>query len=133
MQRIADSQALSRKYLDTLFNSLKVAGLVVSRRGLGGGWSLTRPPGEIRLGEVAMALEGSLDLVPCVAHPDTCSRSEVCVTRELYREMSGALIRVLDRYTLDDLVHRRIELEGALALTDESSQACPEGSAVDLA
>lgn len=129
MQRIADSQALSRKYLDTLFNSLKVAGLVVSRRGLGGGWSLTRDPAAIRLGEVAVALEGSLDLVSCVAHPETCARSEVCVTRELYEEMSAALIRVLDRYTLDDLVSRRIELEGALSLADDGVARCADPTA----
>jgi len=111
MQEIADRQQVSRKYLDTLFASLKVAGLVVSRRGLGGGWELARAPAEIRIGELLEALEGSLGLVQCVEHPDCCPRHEACVARELYVEMNEAIRGVLDRYTLDDLVGRRLELE----------------------
>jgi len=111
MQEIADQQQISRKYLDTLFGSLKVAGLVVSRRGLGGGWELTRPPDQIQLADVFQALEGSLSLVPCVEFPDSCPRSQVCVARELYVELMESFTRVLGRYTLADVHARQVDLD----------------------
>ena len=110
MQEIAEKQGLSRKYLDTLFNTLKVAGLVVSRRGVGGGWELTRPPDQIRVSEVLLPLEGSMGLVQCVDFPGTCSRHDVCNARELYLEMQTALLGVLDNYTIADMHARQLEL-----------------------
>jgi len=112
MQEIAEKQGLSRKYLDTLFNTLKVAGLVVSRRGVGGGWELTRPPDEIRVSEILLPLEGSMGLVQCVDLPRTCAKHDACNARELYQEMQAALLGVLDRYTIADLHSRQIELDG---------------------
>ncbi len=111
MQDIADRQCLSRKYLDTLFNSLKVAGLVMSRRGVGGGWELTRPPEKIGIGEVLLALEGSLGLVQCVDYPETCDRNSCCVTRELYVEINQAISDVLNQYTLSYLQQRQSRLD----------------------
>ncbi len=114
LQDIADSQQLSRKYLDTMFNALKIAGLAMSKRGLHGGWVLTRSPEQIGLAEVMQALEGSLGLVPCVDDPDTCARKASCVTRDLYVEIHDAIMGVLERYTLADLVQRRGGLDGLL-------------------
>ena len=111
MQEIADKQGLSRKYLDTLFNTLKVAGLVVSRRGAGGGWELTRPPETIRLSEILIPLEGSLGLVQCVDFPNSCSKHDFCNARELYAEIQGAILDVLARYTLADMRNRQCELD----------------------
>jgi len=108
---IAEQQGLSQKYLDTLFNSLKVAGLTMSRRGPGGGWKLTRPPAEIRLSEALPALEGSFGLVECVDFPDTCSRTESCATREVYVAIHEAILSVLHEFTLADLQERSDELE----------------------
>ena len=63
MQSIADNQGVSRKYLDTIFSSLKNAGLIHSRRGIGGGHVLGRPPADIRVGDILRAIEGPLTLV----------------------------------------------------------------------
>lgn len=111
MDDIAAQQNLSRKYLDTLFTSLKVAGLAMSRRGPGGGWQLTRPPSEIRLTEVLLALEGSLGMVQCVEHPHACSRTDRCAAREVYVAIHEAILGVLDQYTLLDIHERKIELD----------------------
>ncbi len=111
MQAIAEGQGLPRKYLDTLFNALKVSGLVISRRGVGGGWELTRPPAEIRLSEILIPLEGSLGLVQCVDFPHTCAKHDCCNARELYTEMQAAILDVIDRYTLADMYDRQCKLE----------------------
>ncbi len=127
MQEIADAQQVSRKYLDTLFYSMKMAGLVVSRRGLGGGWELTRSPEKINAVEVLEALEGSLSLVQCVEFPDTCNRTPSCVTRELFAELDEAIRTVLGRRTLADLVQRREELEALAPAAVEQDDTCGVG------
>lgn len=106
MQSIADSQGVSRKYLDSIFASLKTAGLVRSRRGVGGGHQLARDPKQVRLGDVMRALEGPLALVDCVGDAALCDRSHRCVTRDVWTEVGRAIEHVLDGVTLADLVQK---------------------------
>ena len=104
MSTIAERQGLSRKHLHALLTSLKVAGLVRSVRGPGGGFLLTKVPGEIRLSEVLRALEGPLTLVHCVSDRQACDRANRCVARKVWENLSGALEEVLNGVTLEDLV-----------------------------
>ncbi len=135
MQDIADHEQVSRKYLDTLFGSLKVAGLVSSRRGMGGGWTLTRPPSAIRLSEVMDALEGSMTLVACEEFPEACTRASCCATRQLFSEVNAAIRSVLDGTTLADMVARRRDLESSLGCApgegdgDDGKRVAPEDPA----
>lgn len=112
MQAIADSQGVSRKYLDSIFASLKNSGLVRSRRGVGGGHMLAKEPGQIRLGDVLRALEGPLSLVDCVGDPILCDRSHRCVTRDVWQDVGLAIEQVLDNVTLGDLVTRHLQKNG---------------------
>lgn len=104
MSDIAERQGLSRKHLHALLTSLKSAGLVRSVRGPGGGFVLTRSPGQIRLSEVLRALEGPLSLVDCVADRRSCDRANRCVARNVWQELSGTIEEVLDNVTLEDMV-----------------------------
>ncbi len=106
MQTIAENQNISRKYLDAIFATLKTAGLIRSRRGVGGGHVLAKDPEEIRLGDVMRALEGPLSLVDCVQDPEVCEASHRCVTRGVWAEVGEAIENVLDNITLADLVKK---------------------------
>ena len=106
MQTIAENQELSLKYLHALLTTLKGAGLVRSVRGARGGYMLTKPPSEIRIGEVVMVLEGSLSPVECVNDRRICKRAESCVTRGVWRELGEVVERTLSGLTLDDLIAR---------------------------
>ena len=128
VREIAEDQQISGKYLETLFNSLKVAGLINSRRGPAGGWALTRPPKEIRLSEVIRALEGAMGVVPCVEHPAICTRTDHCATREVYVEINAAILAVLDRYSVDDLHRRKIELDDLAPPSTDGEDLCLPGS-----
>jgi Rrf2 family transcriptional regulator, cysteine metabolism repressor len=120
MQTIAQNQGVSRKYLDTIFSSLKNGGLIHSRRGIGGGHVLTKDPDQIRVGDILRAIEGPLSLVDCVGSPYFCARSHRCVTRDVWSEISQAIDTVLDSITLADLVKKHG------AMTKETGG--PEGS-----
>lgn len=121
MQNIADRQGVSRKYLDTIFSSLKSAGLVRSRRGIGGGHMLGKPPDTILLGDVLRALEGPISLVDCVASPDICERVEHCVTRNVWEAVGLAITGVLDDMSLADLVEKQKARFAELKEIDEGN------------
>ncbi len=121
---IAEEQQISRNYLEALFNSLKVAGLLMSKRGPGGGWVLTRHPSEIRLSDVLRALEGNLGVVDCIDYPATCARTDHCPTREIYQEVSQAIVEVLDRHNLETLHQRKIDIDAILPTSLDGEDLC---------
>ena len=117
LHEIAEKEGVSEKYLQHLFHSLKVVGLIKSERGVGGGFSLAKDPSTIRLSELVTVLEGPLSLVECVDDKKACSRSADCVTRELWKKLSESMMKVLDSMTLDDLVRLQKQKEGQEAVS----------------
>lgn len=107
LKDIAERQQISPSYLEQVVRPLLAAGLVRSSRGSKGGFQMGKAPEKIRLIEVIQILEGSLMLVECVGSPETCSRSEYCVTRDVWSEMGAAIVGVLESVTLQDLVERQ--------------------------
>ena len=107
LKDIAKRQNISLHYLEHLITPLIAAGLVRSTRGAKGGVWLAMPPKEIRLNEVIQTLEGSIAPVECVNRPEACSRSEFCVTRDVWGELKNAINGVLESTTLQDLVERQ--------------------------
>ncbi len=107
LKDIAQRQQISLHYLEHLITPLIAAGLVRSTRGARGGVSLARPPQEIRLSDVIQLLEGSIAPVECVNNPETCPRSNLCATRDIWSELKDAVNGVLESITLQDLVERQ--------------------------
>ena len=107
LKDIAQRQQISLRYLEHLITPLIAGGIVRSTRGAGGGVSLARSPEEIRLSEVMQLLEGSIAPVECVSNPGICTRSKLCVTRDIWSELKQAMDGVLESTTLQDLVERQ--------------------------
>jgi len=107
INKIAKNQEISEKYLENLLIILKTAGLVKSVRGAKGGYELSRPPGEIRLNQIAQALEGSLAPVDCVDNEKACNRSGFCATRDVWTLIKQSIDNLLYSITLADLAQRQ--------------------------
>jgi len=107
LKDIAQRQQIPLPYLEHLIGPLVRAGIVKSTRGVRGGVWLLKPPREVILSEVIQLLEGSIALVECVDNPETCPRSELCVTHEVWDEVKEAISKVLESVTLQDLVERQ--------------------------
>jgi len=107
LKDIAGKEGISERYLEHLVLSLKAAGLVSSVRGAHGGFTLTRPPSQIKLMDIMQVTEGSLSPVQCVTDPGTCERSSLCVTRDVWMELKEAMYQVLETQTLQDLVEKQ--------------------------
>jgi FeS assembly SUF system regulator len=88
-----------------LLKGLLRSGLLVSQRGIKGGYSLSREPQEISLAEIIAALEGPIALTECST--DTiglCTLESCCAIKKNQQIISQAVRGVLDRLTLSDLV-----------------------------
>jgi Rrf2 family protein len=101
---IADRQKISLKYLEQIIRPLKKAGFVKSFRGAKGGHMLTKPPGEVSVGEVVALLEGGETLVSCDREPEVCNRVDACVTRYIWVEAATAMYARLAAITFADLL-----------------------------
>lgn len=108
IKEIAERQAIPPRFLEQIFQDLKRAGLVASRRGPRGGYQLAKTPAEIRLGDIVRALEGPIvvsapkDEAP-QAEGDATSRA---VTEEAFAELSQRIEACFDDVTIEDLCER---------------------------
>ena len=109
-KEIAHNQVISSSYLENILLTLKNNNLIDSTRGARGGYILTRPPDEINLLEIFIALEGSSAPVPCLTNPSSCQRFDRCVTRTVWQELKIANEQVLEKTTIQDLLNREKSL-----------------------
>jgi Rrf2 family protein len=103
LKDIAQRQQISLLYLEHIITPLISVGMIRSTRGARGGVQLAKPPQEIKLSEVVGLLEGSIAPVDCINDPETCSRSDLCATRDVWIELKKAMDGVLESKTLQDL------------------------------
>jgi Rrf2 family iron-sulfur cluster assembly transcriptional regulator len=99
---IAERTGLPQPYLEQILLALKGAGLVRSKRGVGGGYILARAPEEIALSEIVSAVEGPITLGAFgQPHQDgACDQEGQCVVRQIWN-LAGDHMRVyLEGYTL---------------------------------
>jgi Rrf2 family transcriptional regulator, cysteine metabolism repressor len=110
---IAEAEGLPLAYLEHLVQRLRRAGLVESRRGAHGGYTLARPAGEISMAEVVEALEGAIAPIECISADGdgglVCTREgepghDPCPTKLLWTRVQGSIVRTLTDMTLADLV-----------------------------
>lgn len=108
---IAKKQGIPRRYLAQLAQDLRKAGLLRSVRGAHGGYALSRQPSKIRLIDILVALEGPVLPVACVTRDDICSRRAVCAAGDLWDEVRSAVVKVLQRKTLNELAKQQARKE----------------------
>jgi Rrf2 family iron-sulfur cluster assembly transcriptional regulator len=102
VKEIAERTNLPQPYLEQILLAVKGAGLVRSKRGVGGGYLLARPPEQINLAQILAAVEGPLTAF--VGEHDHCEGH--CVLQEVWVLVSEADRDLLERQTLADLVRR---------------------------
>ena len=89
-----------------ILKSLSHAGILVSHRGVGGGFSLARPPSEITVAQIISALEGPIGLTECSGEPaGTCGIERLCPVRTNWGRINGVVRDALQGLTLADMSH----------------------------
>jgi Rrf2 family protein len=93
----------SETYLANVIRRLVRGGILMSQRGISGGYCFARGPEEITLRDVVALLEAGDVLVDCSADASVCERADTCITRFLWKEAALAMFEKLNSYTLGDL------------------------------
>jgi Rrf2 family protein len=111
---LAQNEKIPRKFLELILLELNKKGVLVSKKGKGGGYSLRRPPELVSLGELIRALDGPLALLPCVSQTayqrcDECPDEKTCGIRSVMKEVRDRTAQILDGTTLADLILRSQE------------------------
>jgi len=104
LKKISDEEDISIRYLEQIIIPLKIARLVKSIRGAGGGYILAKDPSIIKLREILLALEGACCLVECVDDEDYCNKIKECATYDIWKNASSLLKDYFENITLQDLV-----------------------------
>ncbi len=102
---IADRTGLPQPYLEQILLALKGAGLVRSKRGVGGGYVLARDPAEISLAAIIRAVDGPIVLGDfSEPHSDgACDHEGQCVLLNLWHVVGDEMRRLLEAYSLADV------------------------------
>ena len=102
---IAERTGLPQPYLEQILLALKGAGIVRSKRGVGGGYVLAREPGQITLGEIVSAVDGPITVGDFgEPHQDgACDHEGQCVLLAVWGGISRAMRGHLDSFTLADI------------------------------
>ncbi len=105
---IAERTGLPQPYLEQILLALKGAGLVRSKRGVGGGYVLARPADAITLGAIVSAVDGPIAVGDFgLPHENgACDHEGQCVLLDLWADVSEHMRRHLDSYRLSDMVAR---------------------------
>lgn len=108
IQELSAQENIPIKFLEQILLALRHAGLLSSKRGVGGGYTLLRAPGEITLLEVLRILDGPIALVPCSAEPPTerctCPDPRTCALRLTMIDLRGEITRLLEGRTIEDMM-----------------------------
>lgn len=120
IKEIAAREQISAKFLEQILLTLKNAGLLHSKMGLGGGYYLARPASEITLGQIFRTLDGPVAPIKCVSQmayePCGCPDEQTCGLRLVMGDVRNAIADILDNTSLADVVKRQGAVRKKLGL-----------------
>jgi Rrf2 family transcriptional regulator, cysteine metabolism repressor len=116
IQRIAERQAIPKRFLEQILNDLKAGGFVESKRGIAGGYRLARSPEQVSLAMVIRHIEGTLAPATGISDKTLQARTNADeaqhAIRSVMKDVRDAIVQVLERVTIADLCKRAQELRG---------------------
>jgi Rrf2 family protein len=103
---IAERQGIPPRFLEQIFQDLRRAGLVSSKRGPRGGYQLARAARETSVGDVVRALEGPISVYADEEPGEAGEAPSIAVTEGAFRDLSTRIEKCFDEVTLEDLCER---------------------------
>lgn len=125
LAQISERQGISLSYLEQLFSRLRRAELVISTRGPGGGYRLSRDSATIFVAQVIDAVNESVDATACQGSHG-CHQGAICLTHHLWQDLSTQIHAFLDGISLADLVNKH-EQQQPRAANDHNNAIAVQG------
>jgi Rrf2 family protein len=118
---LAEEERIPKKFLETILLSLKNAGVLSSRIGKGGGYTLLASPRTLTIGRIVRILEGGMSPIACLTETDhsmcaECGDHTSCGIRLVMTDVQKAISSIMDTVTVADMINRSDE--AALARND---------------
>lgn len=111
IDEIAKFYGISKNHLTKVVNNLATLGYIETTRGRGGGIRIKMAPEEINIGALIRKTEEHFNLVECFdRETNTCPIAGICGLQGVLGEALNAYLSVLDEYTLQDILFRKIVL-----------------------
>ena len=108
IQELSERENIPVKFLEQILLALRHAGLLTSKRGVGGGYTLHRAADEITVAEIIRIFDGPLAPVPCAAERPvekcTCPDPRTCSVRLLMTRVRADLADALESQTIADML-----------------------------
>ena len=113
ISEISKRQNVPAQYLEQIMLVLKGAGMIGSKRGVGGGFFLKKAPEDIVIGDVVRLVEGPIEPIVCgrKIHDYSCGEEKECVFREVWVNVTEAISEIVDNVTFADIMRRDQELK----------------------
>ena len=104
IREIAESYDISKNHLMKVVQELNAKGYLIAVRGKNGGLRLNGRPEDINIGSLVRDTEQDLALVDCFIDSKNCTITPACHLKIVFAEALEAFFKVLDQYSLADLV-----------------------------
>jgi FeS assembly SUF system regulator len=115
-QALAERARLEVPTVSKLLKQLAQAALVVSTRGINGGYRLARGPERITIADIVTAMEGPIGMTECSAHAGLCGHEPHCGVRVNWQRINQAIASALQNVTLADMVKPPPKRAGTIPL-----------------
>jgi Rrf2 family protein len=115
ISNIAEKEKLPKKFLEAILLDLKNYGVVMSKKGKGGGYYLKKSPEEINLAEVIRLFDGAIALLPCATYKyyeacAFCRDENTCGVRSVIKDLRDETVNILKGTSLADILKREAKL-----------------------
>ena len=110
LAEISLRQGISVAYLEQLFLKLRKNNLVKSARGPLGGYVLAKPPGEIKLLNIIIAVDEKIKTVKCKKESKKgCNGKSIkCITHNLWDDLENHINKFFEDNTLNDIIFKEV-------------------------
>lgn len=113
---IASSENIPKKFLESILNDLKHAGILSSAKGKGGGYYLKQKPEDVNMATVLRLFDGAIGYIPCVTFQyyercDECADEETCAVRDVFKKVREESVKILSASTLAEMIKTEQKLK----------------------
>jgi Rrf2 family protein len=116
ISELAEQEALPRKFLESILLDMKNQGILGSKKGVGGGYYLIKPPSEVMMSSIIRMTDGPIALTSCASlnfyeRCQECPDEFSCGLRDMALQVREASLKVLTNTSLKDMIQREKKLK----------------------
>lgn len=125
IKTLSEKTKLSPEFLEQIFFRLRKAGIIISTRGPGGGFTFIKDPNSITVHDIFKAVDEGYHVAPCAdddPNKASCEFFSECVACDFWKHTNDILVQYFSGVSIQDVIDRSFpELESMLTETTTAS------------